>query len=126
MARPSEAQWTPTVIKMHLLAALVGRPGQSTVVAAQSEVGPKTNEVPKATQVLDQVDLADTVVTADALHTVKATAAYIHRRGGHFMLPVKQNRCALSRCGEGLLTSVDMRQYDRSPVCGRNWRALRG
>lgn len=33
--------------QMHLLAALVGQPGQTTVVAAHSEVGAKTNEVPK-------------------------------------------------------------------------------
>ncbi|WP_325050647.1 ISAs1 family transposase [Micromonospora musae] len=33
--------------------------------------------------------------TADALHTVKATADYVHRRGGFFLLPVKQNRAAL-------------------------------
>jgi predicted transposase YbfD/YdcC len=81
--------------QMHLLAALVGRPGQTSVVAAQTEVGAKTNEVPMATTVLDQVDLADTVLTADALHTVKATATYVHGRGGHFVLPVKENRRAL-------------------------------
>jgi predicted transposase YbfD/YdcC len=81
--------------QLHLLAALVGRPGQTTVVAAQTEVGAKTNEVPKAIDVLDQIDLADTVSTADALHTVKATADYIHRRDGYFLLPVKENRAAL-------------------------------
>jgi predicted transposase YbfD/YdcC len=81
--------------QLHLLAALVGRPGQSTVVAAQTEVGAKTNEVPKALDVLDNVEVAGTVVTADALHTVKATADYIHRRGGFFLLPVKENRAAL-------------------------------
>jgi predicted transposase YbfD/YdcC len=81
--------------QMHLLAALVGRPGQVSVVAAQTEVGAKTNEVPMATEVLDQVELADTVVTADALHTVKATASYIRGRDGHFVLPVKENRRAL-------------------------------
>ncbi len=48
-----------------------------------------------ATTVLDRVDLADTVFTADALHTVKATATYVHDRGGHFVLPVKENRRAL-------------------------------
>jgi predicted transposase YbfD/YdcC len=81
--------------QLHLLAALVGRPGQTTVVAAQTEVGAKTNEVPKAVDVLDQIDLADTVLTADALHTVKATADYIARRGGFFLLPVKENRATL-------------------------------
>jgi predicted transposase YbfD/YdcC len=80
----------------HLLAALVGRTAQSSVVAAQAEVGVKTNEVPMATVVLGQIDLHGTVVTADALHTVKATAEFIHQGGGEFVLPVKENRKALS------------------------------
>jgi predicted transposase YbfD/YdcC len=79
----------------HLLAALVGRTAQSSVVAAQAEVGVKTNEVPMATVVLGQIDLHGTVVTADALHTVKATAEFIHQGGGEFVLPVKENRKAL-------------------------------
>lgn len=81
--------------QLHLLAALVGRPGQTTVVAAQTEVGAKTNEIPKAVDVLDRIDLTDAVFTADALHTVKATADYVHHRGGFFLLPVKENRATL-------------------------------
>jgi predicted transposase YbfD/YdcC len=79
----------------HLLAALVGPDAATSVVAAQTEVGAKTNEVPMATAVLDQIDLTNKVVTADALHTVKATADHIHQHGGHFVLPVKENRQAL-------------------------------
>ena len=79
----------------HLLAALVGRAAQSSVVAAQAEVGVKTNEVPMARVVLGQIDLRGTLVTADALHTVKATAEFIHQGGGEFVLPVKENRRAL-------------------------------
>jgi predicted transposase YbfD/YdcC len=81
--------------QLHLLAALAGRPGQTTVVAAQTEVGAKTNEVPMASTVLDQINLAGAVFTADALHTVKATAGYVHHRGGFYALPVKENRRAL-------------------------------
>ena len=44
------------------------------MVAAQTEVGVKTNEVPIAAVVLGQIDLNNKIVTADALHTVKATA----------------------------------------------------
>jgi hypothetical protein len=66
----------------HLLAALVGRTAQSSVVAAQAEVGVKTNEVPMAKDVLGQIDLRGTLVSADALHTVKATAEFIHDAGG--------------------------------------------
>ena len=55
--------------QVRLLAALVGPDAASSVVAAQAEVGKKTNEVPVATVVLGQIDLNDKIVTADALHT---------------------------------------------------------
>lgn len=60
----------------HLLAALVGPDAAASVVAAQAEVGAKTNEVPMAAVVLGQIDLTGKIVTADALHTVKATARW--------------------------------------------------
>jgi predicted transposase YbfD/YdcC len=79
----------------HLLAALAGRTAQTSVIAAQAEVGVKTNEVPMAAGVLGRIDLRGTLVTADALHTVKATAEFIHQAGGEFVFPVKENRKAL-------------------------------
>jgi predicted transposase YbfD/YdcC len=81
--------------QVRLLAALVGPDAATSVVAAQAEVGKKTNEVPMAAAVLGQIDLDGKIVTADALHTVKATANCIHERGGEFVLPVKENRRAL-------------------------------
>ena len=80
---------------VRLLAALAGPDAAASVVAAQAEVGKKTNEVPMAAMVLGRIDLEGKVVTADALHTVKATAGHIHDRGGEFVLPVKENRRAL-------------------------------
>ena len=82
--------------QVRLLAALVGPDAAASVVAAQAEVGKKTNEVPMAAVVLGQIDLHGKIVTADALHTVKATANHIHEHGGEFVLPVKENRRALS------------------------------
>jgi predicted transposase YbfD/YdcC len=79
----------------HLLAALVGCTAQSSVVAAQAEVGVKTNEVRMAKVVLGQIDLNGKLVTADALHAVKATAEFIRGGGGEFVLPVKENRKTL-------------------------------
>jgi predicted transposase YbfD/YdcC len=81
--------------QVRLLAALAGPDAASSVVAAQAEVGKKTNEVPMAAVVLGQIDLTSKIVTADALHTVKATANHIHEQGGEFVLPVKENRRAL-------------------------------
>lgn len=42
---------------------------------------------------LDQIDdLAEVVVTADALHTQRATARYLHDRGAEFVFCVKENQ----------------------------------
>jgi predicted transposase YbfD/YdcC len=95
--------------QVRLLAALVGPDAAASVVAAQAEVGKKTNEVPMATVVLDQIDLEGKIVTADALHTVKATANHIHKRGGEFVLPVKENRRAL-------FDALDALPWDQVPV----------
>lgn len=81
--------------QVRLLAALAGPGAAASVVAAQAEVGKKTNEVPMAAVVLDQIDLNGKIVTADALHTVKATANHIHEHGGEFVFPVKENRRTL-------------------------------
>ena len=88
--------------QVRLLAALAGPDAASSVVAAQAEVGKKTNEVAMATVVLGQIDLNDKIVTADALHTVKATARHIHEHGGEFVLPVQENRRALFDALDGL------------------------
>ena len=81
--------------QVRLLAALVGPDAAASVVAAQAAVGVKTNEVPVAAVVLGRLDLHGTVVTADALHTVTATARLIHEGGGEFVFPVKENRRSL-------------------------------
>jgi hypothetical protein len=79
----------------HLLAALVGTAAQSSVVAAQAEVGAKA--VPGQIDLNGKLVTADALhlVTADALHTVKASAEFIREAGGEFVLPVKENRKAL-------------------------------
>jgi predicted transposase YbfD/YdcC len=95
--------------QVRLLAALAGPDAAISVVAAQAEVGVKTNEVPMATVVLGQIDLNNKIVTADALHTVKATANHIHDHGGEFVLPVKENRRAL-------FDALDMLPWDQVPI----------
>jgi len=93
----------------HLLAALAGSASGAPIIAAQAEVGAKTSEVPMAAQVLGQVDLNGKIVTADALHTVKATAELICERGGEFVLPVKENR-------QALFDALDALPWDQVPV----------
>ena len=95
--------------QVRLLAALAGPDAATSVVAAQTEVGVKTNEIPMAAVVLGQIDLEGKIVTADALHTVKATANHIHEHGGEFVLPVKENR-------QALFDALDVLPWDQVPV----------
>ena len=56
-----------------------------------------------------RIDLHGKLVSADALHTVKATAEFICQAGGEFVLPVKENRPAL-------FDALDALPWDQVPV----------
>ncbi len=92
--------------QVHLLAALAGERG---VVAAQAEVGAKTNEIPMIIPLLDGLDLDGAVITADALHTQRATADYVHGRSADFAFPVKDNQ-------PGLFDALDALPWHDVPV----------
>jgi predicted transposase YbfD/YdcC len=96
----------PDSSRVHLLAALTGQQG---VVAAQTEVGAKTNEIPMIIPLLDRLDLDQAVITADALHTQRATADYVHGRGADFAFPVKDNQ-------PGLFDALDALPWHQVPV----------
>src|ERR1035438_10549225 len=92
--------------QVHLLAALAGERG---VVAAQTEAGAKTNEVPMIIPLPGGLSLDGAVVTADALHTQRATADYVHGRGADFAFPVKDNQ-------PGLFDVLDALPWQDVPV----------
>jgi len=64
-------------------------------VLAQVEVGRKENEISKAPKALECVEIAQKVVTGDAMHTQKALSAQIIRQGGDYIFPVKENQLSL-------------------------------
>ena len=75
---------------IHLLAALLHREG---VVIAQQAVPSKTNEIPGLRSLLDPLDIADRVVTADALHAQVETARYlVQDKRAHYVLQLKANQ----------------------------------
>jgi len=55
----------------------------------------KGHEIAAFSTVLDRIDLKDVVVTADALHTQKGHARYLHRHGGAYVFIVKRNQPTL-------------------------------
>jgi hypothetical protein len=78
---------------VHLMAALLH---DEAVVTAQVAVPGKTNEIPCAKVLLDPLDLRDTVVTADALHTQRETARYlVEDKEADYLFTVKENQPTL-------------------------------
>jgi predicted transposase YbfD/YdcC len=64
-------------------------------VMSQVEVGRKENEITKASQVLKQVEIAQKVVTGDAMHTQRGISRQIIESGGDYIWPVKENQLHL-------------------------------
>ncbi len=66
------------------------------LTAGLREIGAKTNKIPEFAPLLDTVDdadLADAVVTVDALHAQKDHAHYlVEDRRAHYLLSVKNNQ----------------------------------
>jgi hypothetical protein len=101
--------------RVHLLAAATH---QDALVLGQVEVGAKTGEIPMFAPLLDTlanagVDLSRAVITADALHTQRAHAEYLHQRGAEFVLTAKRNQ-------PGLFTALDALAWSEVPIAARD------
>jgi predicted transposase YbfD/YdcC len=74
---------------VHLLSALDTATG---VILGQAVVDGKTNEIAAFAPLLDHIDIRGAIITADALHTQRGHAEYLHSRGAHYLLTVKANQ----------------------------------
>jgi len=78
---------------VHLLAVL---DQQACAVLGQVSVDGKTNEVTRFAPLLDHLDLAGDVVTADALHTQRGHAEFlVTGKNAHYIFIVKKNQPGL-------------------------------
>lgn len=84
---------------VHLLAALTHDLG---IVVGQRLVPQGGSEITWFAPVLDHLDLAGVVVTADALHTTRAHATYLTDRDGHYLFTAKENQHRLHDLLHGL------------------------
>jgi predicted transposase YbfD/YdcC len=101
--------------QVHLLAAATH---EDALVVGQVKVGAKTNEIPMFAPLLDTladagVDLAHTVITADALHAQRAHAEYLHSRGAGFIFTVKHNQ-------PRLFAALDALPWAQAPIAHRD------
>jgi predicted transposase YbfD/YdcC len=95
---------------VHLLAALDQRCG---VVLGQVRVDGKTNEITRFAPLLESLDLAGCVITADALHTQREHAEFlVTGKGAHYIQVVEHAShcsCCLSwRVEESSLAASDL------------------
>jgi hypothetical protein len=79
--------------QVHLLAAFDHAGG---IVLGQTQIEGKSNEITAFVPLLDRLDLADVLVTADALHTQRGHADYLHTRRVK-QLPSLTNRISAAR-----------------------------
>lgn len=61
----------------------------------QLKVDDKSNEITAMPQLMDQLDLKDAIITADAMNTQKAIVAKAIEKGADYVLPVKENQPGL-------------------------------
>ena len=61
-------------------------------VMSQVDVGCKENEITKAPKALKMVEIAQKVVTGDAMHTQRGLVTQILEAQGDYVLPVKENQ----------------------------------
>jgi hypothetical protein len=79
--------------QVHLLSAFLHHQG---VTVAQKEVGEKTNEIPELPRLLEPLNIAGRVVTADAMHTQTETARFIVKdKKADYLLIAKDNQKTL-------------------------------
>lgn len=64
----------------------------SGICLGHLKVDDKSNEIPALPQLMQLLDLQDTIVTADAIHTQKETAKAAIKAGADYVLPLKENQ----------------------------------
>jgi Domain of unknown function (DUF4338)/DDE_Tnp_1-associated/Transposase DDE domain len=81
-------------------------------VVAQLAIPAKTNEIPMVAQLLADLPLEGTLVSADALHTQADTARHlVQERGADYLFTVKNNQPALREACERLLSGSSFPPY---------------
>lgn len=92
----------------HLLAAMICG---TRAVIAQTDVDVKTNEITQVKPLLDDLDIAGALVTADALHVQKETARYLvaEKKADYLFTAVKENQ-------PSVFAALDALDWQNTPV----------
>jgi len=90
----------------HLVSAVRHDTGTT---AGQRQVPAKTNEIKAFTPLLDTIDVTGMAITADALHTQRAHATYLHKRKAFYVFYAMGNQ-------PGLFQALDALDWKPVPI----------
>ena len=68
---------------------------ENSVILGQEAIHEKTNEIPVFQEMLTYLDIKGRTVTADAMHCQRETCERIEKRGGKYILGLKENQKSL-------------------------------
>lgn len=88
---------------------------EARLVLGQVKVADKSNEITAMPKLLEMLALEGRIVTADAMHTQRATPAAVTARGGDYVLALKANQDSLHE--DVRLYLDDPAQADELPSC---------
>ena len=83
----------------------------SRIALGQCAVDGKSNEITAIPELLELIDLENTVVTIDAMGCQKEIAAKVVERGGDYLLAVKDNHPKLHKEIQHLFSRADHPEY---------------
>jgi predicted transposase YbfD/YdcC len=96
----------PDGTQVQLLAAL--RHDTGMVLGQRNVDNDKTNEILAFVPLLERIELAGRVVTADAMHTQRKAAKFIVGKGAHYVFGVKQNQPRLWNAAVEAAEAIDL------------------
>ena len=88
-------------------------------IALQS-VAEKSNEIPAVQELIDVLDLGGAVVTADAMHCQRETAAKIVEKNADFVLMVKGNQETLRAAVQNAMVQAFEAEDSKLRRCGKS------
>lgn len=91
-----------------LLAAM--RHDLGTVISQVNIENDKTNEIRAFAPLIEALDIAGMVITADALHTQRDAATLLAAKGAHYIFGVKANQPTLHNAGLETLNRIDLNE----------------
>jgi hypothetical protein len=92
---------------------LAGACHDTGTVVTQRLIDAKRNEIPELRDLVAGMDLTGCLLTADAAHCQKATAAAIVAAGGDYLLTLKANQASLWHAVIPLLVSCAVNSWDK-------------